>query len=195
MSGEPNPNPASGEQQLQAGDFAAWLVSMRAAVRGEQSANVPCGDCTACCASAQFIHIAPDETDALAHIPRAVLFPAPRAPSGHVLMGYDERGRCPMLVDGSCTIYEHRPVTCRTYDCRVFPAAGVDAEDDKPLIATQARRWVFSHPTKADVTLHDTVKATAVSLREDPQRARVVNATQLAVLAVEMQGSLPPAKH
>lgn len=195
MSGEPKLDPVDGERQLQAGDFAAWLALMQAALRGEQSANVPCGDCAACCTSAQFIHIAPDETDALAHIPRAVLFPAPRAPRGHVLMGYDEKGRCPMLVDGSCLIYEHRPRTCRTYDCRVFPAAGVDPDDDKPLIAAQARRWVFSHPTKADVTLHDTVKATAVSLREDPQRARVVNATQLAVLAVEMQGSLPPAKH
>ena len=195
MSGEPELDPVDGGRQLQAGDFAEWLASMRAALRGEQSADVPCGDCTACCTSAQFIHIAPDETDALAHIPRAVLFPAPRAPRGHVLMGYDEKGRCPMLVDGSCLIYEHRPRTCRTYDCRVFPAAGVDPDDDKPLIAAQARRWVFSHPTKADVALHDTVKATAVSLREDPQRARVVNATQLAVLAVEMQGSLPPAKH
>lgn len=194
MSGEPKLDPLGGERQLQAGSFAAWLASMQAALRGEQSADVPCGDCTACCTSAQFIHITPDETDALAHIPRAVLFPAPRAPRGHVLMGYDENGRCPMLVGGSCSIYEHRPLTCRTYDCRVFPAAGVDPDDDKPQIADQARRWVFSHPTNADLTLHDSVKATAVVLHKDAQNSRVANATQLAVMAVEMQGSVPPAK-
>ena len=86
--------------------------------------EVPCDGCTACCTSSQFVHIGPDETDTLARIPRRLLFPAPRLPAGHVLMGYDENGHCPMLVDGACSIYEHRPRTCRTYDCRVFPAAG-----------------------------------------------------------------------
>lgn len=54
---------------------------------------------------------------------------------------------------------------------------------------------MFAHSTKADLTLHDSVKARAVFLREDPQRARVANTTQLAVMAVEVQGSFPPAKH
>ena len=31
-----------------------------------------------------------------------------------------------MLVDGRCSIYEHRPRTCRTYDCRIFTATGLD---------------------------------------------------------------------
>src|SRR5204862_263741 len=83
--------------------------------------------------------------DTLAHIPPALLFPAPRMPAGHVLLGYDENGCCPMLVDGGCSIYDHRPRTCRTYDCRVFPAAGIDISDDgdKGPIAHQARRWRF----------------------------------------------------
>ena len=97
---------------------------------------MPCNGCTACCTSSQFVHIGPDETDTLAHIPAELLFPAPLRPRGHVLMGYDERGHCPMLIDNRCSIYEHRPQTCRTYDCRVFPAAGVELEDeDKVLIA------------------------------------------------------------
>ena len=33
--------------------------------------------CTACCTSSQFVHIEPDETDTLAHIPAALRFPAP----------------------------------------------------------------------------------------------------------------------
>jgi uncharacterized protein len=110
---------------VDAGAFAAWLADTQAAIREEQDAVVPCGDCTACCTSSQFVHIAPDETDALAHVPAQVLFPAPGFPPGHVLMGYDDRGHCPMFVDGACSVYEHRPRTCRTYDCRVFAAAGL----------------------------------------------------------------------
>lgn len=91
---------------------------------------MPCGDCTACCTSSQFIHIAPDETETLGHIPDELLFDAPGFPAGHVVLGYDENGHCPMLVDGACSIYAHRPRTCRTYDCRIFPATGIDLGDE-----------------------------------------------------------------
>jgi Fe-S-cluster containining protein len=110
---------------LAAGDFGAWVVQMQQALRGEQESDVPCNGCTACCSSSQFVHIGPDETDTLAHIPSGLLFPAPRLPRGHMVLGYDEHGRCPMLADNGCSIYEHRPITCRTYDCRIFPASDV----------------------------------------------------------------------
>lgn len=90
---------------------------MRSALRGEQPSAVPCDGCTACCTSSQFVHIEPDERETLRRIPSELLFPAPRMPAGHVLLGYDEHGRCPMLSEQGCSIYEHRPRTCRTYDC------------------------------------------------------------------------------
>ena len=100
------PAPANhDEPDLPAGDFSQWVVGMQAAIRGEQDSDVPCNGCTACCTSSQFVHIDPDEADTLAHIPRALLFPAPGRPRGHVLLGYDERGHCSMLVDGACSIY------------------------------------------------------------------------------------------
>jgi Fe-S-cluster containining protein len=114
------------EGALAAGAFSAWLAGMRAALDGEADAVVPCAGCTACCTASQFVHIGPDETVTLAHIPPELLFPAPRLPRGHMVLGYDERGHCPMLVDGCCSIYEHRPRACRTYDCRIVPAAGVE---------------------------------------------------------------------
>ena len=104
--------------------------------------QVPCGACTACCTSSQFVHIEPDETETLAHVPAALRFPAPGLPKGHVVLGYDERGHCPMLVDGACSIYEHRPRTCRTYDCRVFAVTGVEPEG-QPAIAARVREWRF----------------------------------------------------
>lgn len=115
--------------ELPAGDFPAWLRHTRQVqqVRGVGS-EVPCGSCTACCRSSLFIHIRPDETRTLARIPKALLFPAPGLPKGNVLMGYDERGHCPMLVDDECSIYADRPQTCRDFDCRVLAAAGLSPE-------------------------------------------------------------------
>jgi Fe-S-cluster containining protein len=163
---------------------------MGAALQGKQDSRVPCGDCAACCTSSQFVHIGPDETDTIAQIPAKLLFPAPGLPRGHVLLGYDDRGHCPMLVDGRCSIYEHRPRTCRTYDCRVFPAADVSADDDKIFIVRQSRRWSFGFPTAKGRLEHEAVRAAArflVERRDElPARIRPANATQLAVLALEV---------
>ena len=92
----------------------------------EQTAEVPCGSCVACCRSSMFIQIEPDEKRTIARIPRELLFPAPGRPKGHWVMGYDEAWRCPMLVEERCSIYEDPPRTCRMFDCRVM-AAGLGA--------------------------------------------------------------------
>jgi Fe-S-cluster containining protein len=164
---------------------------MQGALRGEHGSNVPCDGCTACCTASQFIHIGPDETDTLARIPKQLLFPAPRMPRGHVLLGYDERGHCPMLIANRCSIYEHRPRTCRTYDCRVFPAAGLRVdEEDKVLIDRQAHRWQFSYPTEADRIQHDAARAAATFLHDHTDvfadGTAPTNTTQLAVAAIEL---------
>jgi Fe-S-cluster containining protein len=182
---------------LPAGDFTGWLAGMQAALAGEGESDVPCGTCTACCTSSQFVHVAPDETDALAHISRDLLFRAPGLPKGHVLMGYDEHGHCPMLRDGGCSIYEHRPRTCRTYDCRVFPAAGLDPGDEKPQIARRSRRWRFSHDDGGRIR-HTAVRTAAAFVDHNrdrlPDDLAPANLTQQAVLAVEVHGTfLPPA--
>ena len=180
------------EDALPAGDFSDWLAGMQAALRGERGSEVPCDGCTACCTASQFIHIGPDETETLARIPKALLFPAPLMPAGRVVLGHDERGHCPMLVAGRCSIYADRPRTCRTYDCRVFAAAGVVPEDG--LIAERARRWRFGFPAAADQERREAVHEAAVFIRdrrqELPDGAAPANATQHAVLAVEMHERL-----
>ncbi|MDQ1373605.1 MAG: uncharacterized protein QOJ09_943 [Actinomycetota bacterium] len=180
------------DQPLPAGNFSAWLAQMQSAIAGDGDADVPCAGCTACCTSSQFVHIGPDETDTLTHIPAELLFPAPRMPRGTVLLGYDENGHCPMLVEGKCSIYEHRPRTCRTYDCRIFPAAGMEPDDDdQVLIAERARRWRFDFAGEVDQVTHDALRAAARFVRERhdllPDGAVPANATQRAVLAVRLQ--------
>ena len=173
---------------LEAGSFSAWLASLRRAVRGDADSDVPCGGCTGCCRSSQFVHIGPDEASTLARIPKRLLFPAPRMPHGHVLLGYDERGHCPMLADGGCSIYEYRPRTCRTYDCRVFPAAAV-APENQPAVAEQAQRWRFDLSGPDDQLELDAVQAAATFLsdRDEALGDRAPSsALERALLAIEL---------
>jgi Fe-S-cluster containining protein len=166
------------------------MVEIRAAIRDREASDVPCNGCTACCTSSQFVHIGPDETDTLAHIPAELLFPAPGRPRGHVVLGYDERGHCPMLIDATCSIYEHRPKACRSYDCRIFPAAGLDPGAEKADIAHRARQWQFSYRTDDDRIEHDAVRAAAAYLVAHADLVRdagiPVNETQLAALAIDI---------
>jgi Fe-S-cluster containining protein len=180
-----------GDDDLPAGRFSTWLGEIQGAIRGDRGSDVPCGGCTACCTASQFIHIGPDETATLAAIPAGLAFPAPGLPRGHVLLGYDQHGDCPMLVDNACSIYADRPRTCRTYDCRVFPATGIDAaEDGKGRIAERARRWRFDTPTDTDRTQQGAVRAAADFLAEHvddlPPGTRPPTATARAVLALEI---------
>jgi uncharacterized protein len=171
---------------LEAGQFSTWLGGMRAALGGEAGSDVPCGSCTACCTSSQFVHIGSDETDTLGSIPPDLRFPAPGLPIGHVVLGYDDLGHCPMLVDRRCSIYPQRPRACRTYDCRVFAAAGVDLDDErKEAVAGQVRRWRFSFPTETDRDDFETVRAAAATATGNP--------TQRALLAIEAVATRPTA--
>jgi len=180
----------TGQQDLPAGSFVSWLRDTRRALATQPGADVPCGECNACCRSSYFIHITPEETQALAHIPKDLLFAAPGRPEGNVIMGFDEEGCCPMLIDDKCSIYEHRPLTCRNYDCRIFPAAGISAGDeDKDLITQQISRWKFDYSDERGRMQHSAVQAAAKFLREHAESfAGEVpsNATQLAILAIKV---------
>ncbi len=167
-----------------AGDFARWVADCTSALAGARDADVPCGTCTACCRSSQFVHIAPEEDETLARIPAALLFPAPRMPAGHALLGYDEQGRCPMLGEAGCTIYEYRPRTCRTYDCRVFAATGIAPADDQPLVAERVRSWRFALERDEDRRRFEATRAAGAAVHR--AGAATVHPTRLAVLAVEV---------
>jgi Fe-S-cluster containining protein len=171
---------------VDAGDFGAWLGDITIAIAGEGESSVPCGECSACCSSSQFIHIEPAEAGALARIPPELLFPAPGLPPGHVVMGYDELGRCPMLVEARCSIYEDRPRACRAYDCRVFAATGVVPDEaGKEAVAARVAEWRFSVSRPADQARLDALRAAGdlvsgqVSTAGLPSTARA-----LAALAV-----------
>jgi Fe-S-cluster containining protein len=183
----------SGDPALPAGPFSSWIVEIGAAIRDGDESDVPCNGCTACCRSSQFVHIGPDETGTLAHIPAELLFPAPGRPRGHVVLGYDEHGHCRLLVDDKCSIYEQRPNACRTYDCRILAATGLDPGEEQGDLARRARQWQFSYSTEDDRTEHAAVRAAAAFLGAHSDLVRgagiSTNETQLAALAIEIRES------
>ncbi|MEO8483665.1 MAG: YkgJ family cysteine cluster protein [Acidobacteriota bacterium] len=158
---------------------------------GTGGADVPCGSCRGCCRSSMFIRIAPDETNAIRRIPKALLFAAPGLPKGHVLMGYDDAGACPMLVDNECSIYEDRPRTCRNYDCRVFAATGIAVDPTiQAEIADRVRSWAFTYEGDASREEHRLLQETAAFLQNNrdlfPEGSLPAYPVQLAALVVRI---------
>ncbi len=179
----------TGLEDISAGPFSAWLRQTRNALLAGSGVDVPCGECTACCRSSYFIHIRSAETNTLARINRKILFPAPGLPKGNVVLGYDQHGHCPMLRENQCSIYQHRPQTCRHYDCRIFAAAGIAAGDaDKARINQRVQRWRFSYPSQRDRDDHNAVQAAAKYLLDHPEcfptGVTPANPSDVAILAI-----------
>jgi uncharacterized protein len=176
-------------EPLPAGGFSDWLRAMRAALSGNAGMDVACGSCRGCCTSSYFIKVRAHEKDALAHIGADNLRPVPGTTNGNMLMGFDEQGHCFMFANGNCSIYAHRPETCRTYDCRVFTAAGMNAGEGKTEINERISRWQFDYPQQQDRDEHRAVTAAANFIRQHPIRfpgGRIPSRpSEIAVLAVK----------
>lgn len=82
----------------------------------KETAKVPCDDCTVCCRGEDVI-IRPHDGDVLekykthTKIRNGVLV--------SILDHKEGRDECIYLIDDKCSIYDDRPIVCRTYDCRV----------------------------------------------------------------------------
>jgi Fe-S-cluster containining protein len=175
-------------------EFGAWLGTTLATLLDDTPADVPCGGCNACCRTFHQIHIRPGEKRARQRLPRRHLSAAPGLPPGYLVLGHTKSGACPVLVEGLCTIYEDRPLVCRTYDCRLYTATGV--EPDRREIATQVRRWRFSYPGEGDRQLQEAVFAALRFIRQTPSclpgEAARQQPIRLATLAVVVHALFIP---
>lgn len=169
-----------------AGGFAEWVVAFLDGVRTGQGIDVPCGGCVACCTSGQTIVVDDDEVGLLP--PHAVV----AGSGGERVLARDEHGRCSLLVDGACTAYAARPRRCRTYDCRIFPATGLQPEPDKPAIAEAANRWTFTYDEVEDRWRQDAVRTAVLAIRSQQLGGRPPSTTQLAASALLAHEELLP---
>ena len=93
-------------------DFiAAWW-------RGD-AGPVPCGACSACC---HYAGIPVDRKRDRQRLPHLL---TERNRDGDLVLRQRPDGACIHLDRYGCTVYEHRPAVCRTFDCRVFAAMGI----------------------------------------------------------------------
>ena len=152
---------------MDAGDFGAWLIQAREALRGSAGSRVPCGECTGCCTSSYSIEVRPTDGAALQDIPAKSLFRSTLSGSGNWTVRPNPDGACPMLSCGKCTIYERRPQTCLDYDCRVFAAAGIAAGGaDKAVINRRVQEWQFQFASAEDRQAHAAIRAAAAFIRD-----------------------------
>lgn len=95
-----------------------------------------------------------------------------------------------MFGVGGCSIYPSRPRACRTYDCRIFAATGIDVgADGHTEIAARVRQWQFDLDDEGEIALaavraaaeYVTINAAALGLH--------YSATARALTAIEMATS------
>jgi Fe-S-cluster containining protein len=81
---------------------------------------VPCNGCVECCYHTR-VEVDPD-----LERPEDLAWLATEPdPEGGLRLRKRPDGACIHLGSRGCTIYEHRPLACRRYDCRVFALFGV----------------------------------------------------------------------
>jgi len=149
------------DNKIEAGEFSLWVEQFLLTMKAQSSGDVPCGQCVGCCTSSKFIHLKPTDTAALKVIPQQLLFSAPGLPEGHFVLGYDEKGHCPMFVNGGCSIYEQRPETCRQYDCRVLSATGAPTTGESDVIANRIAAWEFQYSSQASIAAKEAIELAA----------------------------------
>lgn len=114
-------------------------------------AIVPCGPCVACCQHVA-IDLYPPQDD-------PTQFVTQTDSNGRVTLARQADGSCHYLQDKQCTIYERRPATCRSFDCRVLLATDVR----RPLHVWRAASELFELTAKApgDADLLATIRTKA----------------------------------
>jgi hypothetical protein len=176
------------EGSINAGTFGDWLRQIRAVLRGERDADVPCGDCVGCCVSSYPILLRVSDKLAREQVPEERLI-GPARSGERWLMGYRDDGSCPFLCGGRCSIYADRPQTCRDYDCRIYAAAGLIPDGSRPVIAARVRAWRFAYESDQDRSEAQAVSRAAQFIRAHqalfPASMRAGSATAAAVLAVK----------
>jgi uncharacterized protein len=175
------------DTQRPAGSLGQWLATMRAVLRNEQVADVPCDGCVGCCISSYAIPLRPTDKVALEAVPARFLgLPV----DGRLArMNHRPDGTCPMLKANRCSIYADRPQTCRDYDCRIYAATGLLPDGNRPVIRDRVLEWRFGMDTEEESAQGAALRRAASFIREHaalfPPDTRPGSAAAAAVLALK----------
>jgi hypothetical protein len=104
--------------------------------------HVPCNGCTACCCHPLVdIHPILDPPERLQHLDLE------RREDGTLALKRKPDGACVHLGPAGCTVYQHRPLGCRAYDCRVLSLLDIVMSYDGVHFPPA---WTFEAPTDAE---------------------------------------------
>ena len=78
---------------------------------------MPCNACTECCKSNQGLFLHPEQGDDVESYRHHVLTNQATGNPVFVLAA-NSNGQCVYLGASGCTIYDRRPLLCRSFDCR-----------------------------------------------------------------------------
>lgn len=161
---------------------------MRAVLRGEAEADVPCDGCVGCCVSGYPVPLRPGvDQAALEQVPARYL--SLPAGGGMARMNPRDDGTCPMLEAGQCRIYAQRPQTCRDYDCRIYAAAGLLPDGGRPVIRERVLEWHFDQEDEETQRAAVAVRRAASFIIGHatlfPPAVRAHSAAAAAVLAIK----------
>lgn len=156
-----------------------WEVSLRKEFERREGNNptlkisvpVPCAGCIACC----YFH-------------RIIVRPEVEAPEdlAHLSLEQDEMGwklkrredgGCVHLGPHGCTVWEHRPSACRTFDCRVTAIAGI------PMVIAPghtAPLWTFDTThVKDEAIVAVARKITELAVEASLTSGRLIDGTRI----------------
>ena len=90
---------------------------------GAPISDVPCGSCTRCC-EILTPFLTPEEVSSgryplsLIQPDKNMILENPNVGPLAAMFKKSPTGGCSMFIDGQCSIYDHRPRSCRQFDCR-----------------------------------------------------------------------------
>ncbi len=176
---------------VDAGDFSQWLSRITVSLRTGSPMDVACGDCRGCCSAGRFIPVSDHDGLAIRAIPRRLLVKSVGIGDEFMMMGYTKSGHCPMLVEGNCSIYSSRPITCGQFDCRVLAAAGCELDGRwSERVNERVRSWRFTHASEESLAAARSVKAAASFIAGNaalfPNGRVPTDPLQLSVLALKV---------
>jgi Fe-S-cluster containining protein len=79
--------------------------------------SVPCDQCTECCRSGQGLFLHSEQGDDVESYRHRVILDKTTG-KRVILLATEANGHCVYLGASGCTIYDRRPILCRSFDCR-----------------------------------------------------------------------------
>lgn len=127
--------------------------------------EVPCNGCTECCRSGQGLFLHPELGDDIASYQTNALSDA----TGNqvYVLSTTSAGACVYLGETGCTIYERRPVLCRTFDCRKHYLMLPRQDRDNLVRLKLSSRAVFNAARARLKTLSDAERKECIDKRDE----------------------------